>query len=364
MRRFLAAGFPGISRVPARTALLLTSLVVVLVTPVAAQDPGQRAPPETAVGAPGRTTFFGIEGRVVAENEGANLGGVHVVLTDFRGGIRATYDTRSGGGFFFSNLASGRYTLTFLHPDFADQRQTIDLIFSSQVGMVVTLFRNRARAAPSSAQGTVPSWALQIPPQAQKEFLQGVEALDHGDATTGVGHLRSAIQAYPRFASAYSALGAAHTSAGDIKAAEVAYEKALEIDETLSTAHLGLGNLFLGEKRYQDAEKHLDRADALKPDDWRVQYGLGDLYWRVGEWAKAEEKFRRSIELHGKLPRMHLLMINVLAGQEKFPEALAAMESFLKRFPEDRFAPEVRQKRDLLKAHIEKTSVAQPAKKP
>ncbi len=364
MRGFLASRFPGVSRDPARFALLLTSLVAVLVAPVAAQDPGQRPLPETAVGAPGRTTFFSIEGRVVAENEGANLADVHVVLTDFRGGIRATCDTRSGGGFVFSNLASGRYTLTFFHPDFAEQRQTIDLVLSSQVGMVVALFPDRARAARSSTHGTVPSWALQIPPQAQREFDQGVEALDQGDAKTGVGHFRSAIQAYPRFASAYGALGAAHASAGEIKAAEAAYEKALEIDETLSTAHLGLGSLYLGEKRYQDAEKHLERADSLKPDDWRVQYEFGDLYWRVGEWAKAEEKLRKSIELDGKLPRVHLLMINVLAGQEKFPKALAAMESFLRLFPEDRFAAEVRQKRDLLKAHIEKTSVVQPDKKP
>ena len=301
---------------------------------------------------------------MVAEKEGANLAGVHVVLTDFRGGIRATYDTRSGGGFVFSNLASGRYTLTFFHPDFAEQRQTIDLVFSSQVGMVVTLFRNRARAAPSSTQGTVPAWALQIPPQAQREFDQGVEALDHGDAKTGVGHLRSAIQAYPRFASAYGALGAAYMSAGDIKAAEAAYEKALEIDETLFTAHLGLGNLHLGEKRYQDAAKHLDRTDSLKPDDWRVQYELGDLYWRVGEWAKAEERLRRSIELHGRLPRMHLLMINALAGQEKYEECLTAMENFLKLFPNDRFAPEVVQKRDLLRAELVKRSTSKEQKQP
>ncbi len=364
MRRFLALGCPGIYHVSVCIALLLTSLVVVLVAPVAAQDPGQRPPPETAVGAPGRTTFFGVEGRVVAENEGANLAGVHVVLTDFRGGIRATYDTRSGGGFVFSNLASGRYTLTFFHPDFAEQRQTIDLVLSSQVGMVVTLFRNRTRTAPFSTQSKVPFWALQIPARAQREFDQAVEALDRGNSKNGVRHLRAAVEAYPQFASAYGALGAAHTSAGETRAAETAYEKALEIDETLYTAHLGLGNLYLEEKRYQDAGKHLDRADLLKPDDWRVQYGLGDLYWRVGEWAKAEEKLRRSIELNGKLPRMHLLMINVLAGQEKFPEALAAMESFLERFPEDRFAPEVRQKRDLLRAQIEKTSVVQPAKNP
>src|SRR5437899_3540224 len=147
MRCFLATAFPRISCAPVCIAPLLLSSVLVLFPPARAQDPGQRPSPETVVGAPGRTSFFSIEGQVVAENEGANLAGVHVVLTDFRGGIRATYDTRSGGGFVFSNLASGRYTLTFFHPDFAEQRQTIDLVFSSQVGMVVTLFRNRAQAA-------------------------------------------------------------------------------------------------------------------------------------------------------------------------------------------------------------------------
>ncbi len=56
--------------------------------------------------------------------------------------------------------------------------------------------------------------------------------------------------------------------------------------------------------------------------------------------------------------------MNVLALQEKYPEALAEMEKFLRMFPQDSFAPQVRQKRDLLKAQIEKTAIPESSKKP
>ena len=340
----------------------LLCAILLFALPVAAQDPGQRPPVEQPM-TPGRQVILGIEGRVVFGHDGANLAGVHVTLTDFRGSIRGTHDTRAGGTFSFRNLGPGRYTLTLSHPDFVEHKETVDLVFISHQGLVVSLVRSARGASPPS-QSTVPAWALQIPSRAQKEFSKGLEALEREDVKGSVAHLQAAVELYPRFAIAYGALGAVHTSGGDTKAAEAAYEKALEIDETLSTAHLGLGNLYLAEKRYRDAEKHLLRALSLKPDDWRVQYGLGDLYWRAGLWARAEEKLRRAIELHGKVPRLYLLMINVLAEQEKYVETLATMENFLKLFPDDRFAKQVAQKRDLLRVELANRSASKEKTQP
>ncbi len=84
----------------------------------------------------------------------------------------------------------------------------------------------------------------------------------------------------------------------------------------------------------------------------------------MGDWAKAEENLRRAVELHGKFPRIHLLLINALAGQEKYAELLAAMETFLKLFPDDRFAPQVVRKRDLLRAELAKQSTSKEKKQP
>ena len=304
-----------------------------------------------------------IEGRVVAENEGSPLPGVHVTLTDFRGSTRGTYETRTGGAFSFSSLTPGRYTLTFSHPDFAEQTQIVEILVPSPQALIVTLARKTHGVSPSP-QPTVPAWALQIPARAQKEYDNGLEALEREDVKVSIVHLQAAVELYPRFAAAFGALGAAYSSARDSKAAAGAFEKALEIDESLFTAHLGLGTLYLDQQRHGEAEKHLVRACMLKPEDWRAQFQLGDLYWRTGDWPKAEERLRRAIELHGKLPRMHLLLINALAGQEKYAETLAAMETFLKLFPDDRFAGEVARKRDLLRAELVKRSTSREQKQP
>src|SRR5262249_9134544 len=163
------------------------------------------------------------------------------------------------------NLGPGRYTLTFSHPDFIEQKQTVDLIFVSQQGLVVSLVRNTSGTRPPT-QLTVPAWALQIPPRAQEEFNKGTEALERGEAQIIITHLQAAVQIYPRFATAYGALGAAYADGADSKAATAAYEKALEIDDNLFTAYLGLGTLYITEQKYEDAEKHLLRARMLKPD--------------------------------------------------------------------------------------------------
>jgi Tfp pilus assembly protein PilF len=331
-----------------RRALLLA--VLLFSVPLAAQDPGMRQPANTT-GPLGRQTLFTIEGRVVAENEGASLSGVHVTVTDFRGSTRGSYETRTGGAFSFTNLSTGRYTLVFSHPDFVEQTQTVEILVMSPQALIVTLSR-KTRGVTSSAQLSVPAWGLQIPARAQKEYDKGLEALEHEDVEVSIAHLRTAVQLYPRFAAAYGALGTAYNSAGDLKAAADAFQKALEIDDSLFTTHLGLGSLYLAQQRYKEAEKYLLRAGTLKPEDWRAQYQLGDLYWRTADWPASEEKLRRAIKLHGKLPRMYLLLINVLAGQEKYTETLAAMENFLKLFPDDRFAPQVAQKRDLLREEL------------
>jgi len=286
-----------------------------------------------------------------------------VTLTDFRGSLRGTYETRTGGGFSFSNLTPGRYTLTFSHPDFVEQTQIVEILLLSPQALIVTLARKAPGVSPSP-QPTVPAWALQIPARAQKEYNKGLEALEREDPKASIAHLQAAVRLYPQFASAYGALGTALANTGDSKAAVAAFEKALEIDQSLFAAYWGLGKLCLAEQRYAESEKNLLRAAALKPDDWRVQYELGDVYWRISDWPKAEERLRRAIEVHGKLPRMHLLLINALAGQEKYAELLAAMETFLKLFPGDRFAGEVARKRDLLRAELAKHSTSKERKQP
>lgn len=317
---------------------------------------------ETTVN-PGGRNLYALEGRVLADGGRLPLQGVRVTVTSFKGASRASSSTNMRGAFAFNNLPIGQYTLTVSHPDYNEQSQQVELNYGGQRDLQIVMFRRRG-ASNAPPGPTVGVRALQIPERARKEYSQGLEALQKGQRQQSIAHFQAAIQLYPQFAAAYGALGSAQVIVGDKQAATAAFEKALEIDENLPGACLGLATLYAQERRYADAEKQLLRARMLKPDEWRVHYQLGELYWQMGDWAKAEVSLRRGSELHQEFPRLHLLLLNVLALQEKYPDALAEMERFLKLFPQDSFAPQVRQKRDLLQAQIEKTGVARPANKP
>jgi tetratricopeptide (TPR) repeat protein len=304
-----------------------------------------------------------IEGQVLAEGEQSPLQGVRVALTNFKGAGRSVAVTDHRGVFTFPNLPVGQYTLTFSHPNYKEQSQQVELFQGGQRDLQVFMLRSRGHenAHPDPAIG---AWALQVPDRAQKLYSKGLEFLERGEGKQSIAHFHEATELYPRFAAAYAALGSAQLTLGDRKAAAGSFEKALHIDENLPGACLGLASIYALEQRYPEAEKQLLRAQMLKPEDWRVHYQLGEIYWRMGDWAKAEENLRRAVELHGKLPRIHLLLINALAGQEKYAELLAAMETFLKLFPDDRFAPQVAQKRDLLRAELAKQSTSKEKKQP
>lgn len=307
--------------------------------------------------------FYALEGRVVVYRDGSPVQKVQVLLIDSEGTPLASSYTDDDGIFAFYDVPTGRYLLTASHPEYEEKTLWVDLYGGPQRDLQIVLSKSR-READAPAGSSVPVWALQIPPKARREYDKGVKKLQESDPQKSLPHFEAAIRLYPQYAAAYSALGAGHLRLGNAQAAQAAFEQALNIDENLAHACLGLGALYSAQRRYSEAEKQLLRARQLKPDDWRVHYELGQCYWGAEDWAKAEASLRRALELHSDFPRLHLLLINVLALQEKYPDTLAQMETFLKLFPEDPFAPPVRQKRDLLKAQLQAGVSSAPPKPP
>lgn len=312
---------------------------------------------------PSGETLYSIEGRVVAYSERSPVQSAQVTLIDFTGAIRTRSYTDDGGLFAFYDLPQGRYLVVASHPGFQEQNYTVDLYGGPQVGLEIVITRS-TRADESPTGSAIPAWALHVPSNAREAYNKGLKEFQKGNHKKCITHLEAAVQAYPNYAAAYSALGAAHLRLGEMEAAVASFEKALQIDRNLPDACLGLGALYSGRKRYPEAEELLLRARQLKPDDWRVHYELGQSYWGAEDWAKAEASLRRALELHWDFPRLHLLLISVLALQEKYPDTLAQMETFLKLFPQDPFAPQVRQKRDLLKAQLQAGVSSAPPKPP
>jgi tetratricopeptide (TPR) repeat protein len=319
--------------------LILPFLLSTLPTPTSAQQlPG-------TVGARSM-----IEGRVITQSN-EPLRGVTVVLVDFNGADRRTAFTDDTGAFVFASLRPGNYQIQATLAGFEPQSVRVDHDGERDFSMRIVL-RPRADGSQVTVTTSTAVWALRIPSSAQAAYDRGIAELQRKRAKQAQEHFAKAVALYPEYASAHAALGSLALAAKDGKAAQAAFVRAVEIDSNLVDAQLGLASIALGAKKYDDARTYLLKARGLKPDDWRILHQLGETEWQLGLFEEAEPNLRRAIELNASSERTHLLLINVLALQEKLPETLRAMDVFLKLFPRSPFAPQVREKRAALKKQI------------
>jgi tetratricopeptide (TPR) repeat protein len=69
---------------------------------------------------------------------------------------------------------------------------------------------------------------------------------------------------------------------------------AAEIEERYED-FLDEGNEDRDDRKYAEAENAYKQAQALKPNDWRAAYGLGNIYTDQQRWEEAEVSYRKAI---------------------------------------------------------------------
>ncbi|MGH9493088.1 MAG: tetratricopeptide repeat protein, partial [Terriglobales bacterium] len=69
----------------------------------------------------------------------------------------------------------------------------------------------------------------------------------------------------------------------------------------------------------------------------------GSVYGRVGKLSEAERALHTAIQFDPTLSKAHLELVNLYLREKRTPEAIAELKFFLKTFPSDPMAPQVRQ---------------------
>jgi tetratricopeptide (TPR) repeat protein len=92
-------------------------------------------------------------------------------------------------------------------------------------------------------------------------------------------------------------LGTQLYNKGSVLEASAVYLKAIELDSTLTEAYLNLGVLELGENRLPQAEKWIQQAAALAPEDSQIQLYLGVILMKTGKLKTARAALQRVLDL-------------------------------------------------------------------
>jgi tetratricopeptide (TPR) repeat protein len=137
----------------------------------------------------------------------------------------------------------------------------------------------------------------------------------HGTTARGLAALALAasLGAAPVRAATLDA-GLAALGAGDYAAAEAAFEDVLEREPRNLEAMRQLGVAYLAEGRLREGYSTLQTARVLAPDDPRVHFYLGQLYYQAGLRERERAELTRAIALDPGFREAHLQLAHALAA--------------------------------------------------
>ena len=149
----------------------------------------------------------------------------------------------------------------------------------------------------------------------------GMKALEAGKYAEAAAAFTKAIAADPNDYFAHFNLAMAHTFLHQDAEAIAEYRKTLEIKPRLYEAELNGGIVLLRQKNPAEALPLLEDAAGQKPEQFRPRYYYAESQLQTGDYAGAEENFRRALALDAKSADANLGIAQALVQQGKLDDA-------------------------------------------
>lgn len=293
---------------------------------------------------------FEVSGEVRMADSGESATGVPVRLERFTGGLIDQIVTDSRGRFRFPNLPRGYYKVIVNAPGFKLAQQDADLQVVFRTFLVFELIADSMKNL-SGLPALTDVVDARVPAAARHDYDNGRAALQRQNYKEGIAYLEKAALGYSNFFEAQLLLGIAFLDLKEWEKAEKALQRAVEIKPENAAAMIYLGEVYWRQKRNTDAERTLREGLKLDQKSWHGHYTLGRLYWDMGEVAKAGGPIGMTLQLKPELPEAHLLAGNILLRVNQRERALVEYREYLRLAPKGEFVGQVQE----LVRKVEKT---------
>ncbi|MCB7129499.1 MAG: tetratricopeptide repeat protein [Candidatus Brocadiales bacterium] len=134
-----------------------------------------------------------------------------------------------------------------------------------------------------------PVWADTTMDEALKHFNSGNSYFKEGKFDDAIPEFEEAVRLNPRFAMAYSFLGACYVSKGKYGLAIRQVEEAIKLDPQEAGYHYNLGMVYVKKDQYELAIKPLEEAVRLNPKLAEARKVLDQLYKLRGQRTKEDK---------------------------------------------------------------------------
>jgi tetratricopeptide (TPR) repeat protein/TolB-like protein len=164
----------------------------------------------------------------------------------------------------------------------------------------------------------------------------GVSLYATGNRWKASGEFRKAIQINPRLAEAHRLLGDMLVSSPrrPYDQAILAYAAALEIWPDYVEARVGIGDARQAKGEFDEAIEEYKKAIALEPENARVHYGMGKIYYNEKQlYHEAVVEYQQAIALDPRLIDAYLSLGEMYEEKGLYKEAVASYDRVLAMEP-------------------------------
>ena len=167
--------------------------------------------------------------------------------------------------------------------------------------------------------------ALQLDPKMAEAALNLGMLLLNEDPTAAVAPLQKAVELLPAQSRPRTLLGLAYEKAGDLKSATSAYEGALALDPKDAETTMHLAQLYLRQSRAGDAEAKFRAAIAADPGSRTALLGLAESLEQEKK-PEAIQAYQNYLQVRPEDGTAREHLVQLLIANEKYDDALAESE--------------------------------------
>ena len=182
----------------------------------------------------------------------------------------------------------------------------------------------------------------EMPSKVRRNMLHGLAALKSSKLEEAQKKLDAAYRADPSNPEVNFLLGYLYFEKQDMERAQTYLATATRLAPHYIQALTLLGRVQLQRNDAAAAQGPLEQAVATHPESWMAHYLLADVYLQQKEFEKAQAQARLAIERGaGAANAAQLILGQALASLKRYPEAIQALNTFLKAAPTDPHSPQI-----------------------
>lgn len=272
----------------------------------------------------------------VRDKAGHPVGGVRLSVIDENFQPIRTQFIDTSGQFTINGLGQGKFTFRIetTGTNYEEQTQQLELQAVRRLGGKETfpldfVLKYKKGKDPSAAAGSI--FAQDVPGGARKEYERGIGNLKGQKTDQAIASFKKAIEIFPDYYDALELLGTEYIKNGQYEDALDVFANGVRVNKRSFKCLYGLGVAHLKLNHLPEAVEWLEKAVQLEPGSVNAQMMLGLAFGTGGAFDKAKAAFEKALQLGGPAAaEAHFYLAGMYNKQEKFHEAWAELEVYLK----------------------------------